>query len=40
VFVYSADDESEPAADRKSLTFTEVYLGHIDIADFQKNSRG
>jgi hypothetical protein len=22
------------------LTFTEVYLGHVDIADFRKNARG
>ena len=40
VFVYSVDNESEPASDRKPLTFTEVYLGHVEIADFRKNARG
>jgi hypothetical protein len=40
VFVYSVDNESEPSSDRKPLTFTEVYLGHVDIADFRKNARG
>lgn len=34
------DKESEPASDRKPLTFTEIYLGHVDIADFRKNGRG
>src|SRR3990172_6855578 len=40
VFVYAVDNESEPASDRKPLTFTEVYLGHVEIADFRKNARG
>jgi len=40
VFVYAVDNESEPAFDRKPLTFTEVYLGHVDIVDFRKNARG
>ena len=40
VFVYAVDNESEPSPDRRPLTFTEVYLGHVDIADFRKNARG
>jgi hypothetical protein len=40
VFVYKIDDESEPAADRRPLTFTEVYLGKVVRADFRKNDRG
>ena len=40
VFVYSIDSETEPARDRAPLRFTEVYLGHVTIADFRKNARG
>ncbi len=40
VFVYRVDAESEPARDRDPMTFTEVYLGHVTIEDFRKNSRG
>lgn len=40
VFVYSVDTESEPAIDRRPMTFTEVYLGHVEISDFRKNPRG
>ena len=40
VFVYAIDDETEPARDRAPLRFTEVYLGHVTIADFRKNARG
>jgi hypothetical protein len=39
VFVYSAHGESQPSSDRKALTSTDVYLGHVDIADFRKNAR-
>lgn len=39
VLVYSANNESDPTSDRIPLTFTEVYLGHVDIADFRKNAR-
>lgn len=31
VFVYSVDSESALAFDRKPLTFTKVYLGHVAI---------
>jgi hypothetical protein len=40
VFVYAIDEETEPARDRTPLRFTEVYLGHVTIADFRKNARG
>jgi hypothetical protein len=40
VFVNSVDNESEPSSERKPLTYTEVYLGHVDIADFHKKTRG
>ena len=40
VFVYAVDDKTEPARDRAPLRFTEVYLGHVTIADFRKNARG
>lgn len=40
VFVYDVDNESEPAVSRRPLTFTEVYLGKVTIADFRKNARG
>jgi hypothetical protein len=40
VFVYSVDNDSEPANERRPLSFTEVYLGQVEIADFRKNARG
>ena len=40
VFVYDVDSKSEPANSRRPLTFTEVYLGKVVIADFRKNARG
>ena len=40
VFVYRVDNESEPSSDRKPMTLTEVYLGHVNVADFRKNARG
>jgi hypothetical protein len=40
VFVYSVDNETEPAWDRDPLRFTEVYLGHVDAEDFRRNNRG
>jgi len=40
VFVYDIDDESEPAAARRPMRFTEVYLGKVEIADFRRNARG
>ena len=40
VFVYSVDNETEPARERKPMTFAEVYLGKVSVADFRKNPRG
>jgi len=40
VFVYVIDKTTEPARDRTPLRFTEVYLGHVTVADFRKNARG
>jgi hypothetical protein len=40
VFVYDVDTESEPAAKRKPMTFTELYLGKVTVDDFRKNARG
>ena len=40
VFVYRVDNETEPACDRAPMSFTEVYLGAVDVDDFRKNARG
>lgn len=40
VFVYEVDNETEPANERKPLSITEIYLGHVTKADFRKNARG
>jgi hypothetical protein len=40
VFVYDVDNRTEPARNRKAMTFTEIYLGQVTIADFRKNPRG
>ena len=40
VFVYEVDSTTEPAAARRPMTFTEVYLGPVDVSDFRKNARG
>lgn len=40
VFVYGVDTETEPAIDRRPMTFTEVYLGHVTVDDFRRNPRG
>ncbi|MBN1919264.1 MAG: hypothetical protein JW889_15275 [Verrucomicrobia bacterium] len=40
VFVYHVDGESEPAIDRRPMTFAEIYLGHVTIDDFRRNPRG
>lgn len=39
VFVYTVDNETEPAMNRQPLTFTEVYLGHVTVDDFRRNPR-
>jgi hypothetical protein len=40
VFVYDVDSETEPAHERRPLTFTEVYLGRVTVEDFRRNPRG
>ena len=40
VFVYRIDDESEPAVERAAMSFAEVYLGNVTVADFRQNPRG
>jgi len=40
VFVYEVDNNSEPANERRPMSFTEVYLGKVDIDDFRRNARG
>lgn len=40
VFVYEVDCATEPARDRAPMTFTEIYLGEVALADFRKNPRG
>ena len=40
VFVYDVDAEAEPALDRPPMSFTEVYLAHIEIEDFRRKPRG
>jgi len=40
VFVYTVDVETEPARERKPMTFTEIYLGLVSRNDFRKNPRG
>ncbi len=40
VFVYEVDCRTEPARNREPMTFREVYLGKVTLADFRKNARG
>jgi hypothetical protein len=40
VFVYDIDSKTQPAIDRRPMSFTEVYLEHVGILDFRKNPRG
>jgi hypothetical protein len=41
VFVYQVDkDVQKPVADRSPLTFTEVYIAQVKVADFRNNPRG
>ncbi|WP_201273291.1 hypothetical protein [Sinorhizobium meliloti] len=39
VFVYEVDLITEPAADRRPMQFTEVYLGQVVEDDFRRNKR-
>jgi hypothetical protein len=40
VFVYKTDNLTEPARERAPMTFIEIYLAQVVIADFRKNARG
>lgn len=40
VFVYEVDNKTEPAVTRRPMTFTEIYLGRVEVDDFRKNARG
>ena len=40
VFVYETDNTTEPATQRRPMTFTEVYIGKVEVADFRSNPRG
>jgi hypothetical protein len=40
VFVYDVDTITEPARNRRPMTFLEVYLGRVTVADFRRNPRG
>lgn len=40
VFVYGVDKVTEPAIERRPMTFTEVYLGDVVVDDFRRNPRG
>ena len=40
VFVYEVDNDTEPATERAPMSFTEIYLGQVGVADFRKNARG
>lgn len=39
VFVYSVDNKTEPAIDRSSMKFTEVYLAQVTVDAFRRNER-
>ena len=40
VFVYIVDNKTEPSRARRPMTFTEIYLGKVEVGDFRKNARG
>ena len=40
VFVYNIDNKTQPARERKALTFTEIYVAQVSIEDFRRNPRG
>lgn len=40
VFVYEVNNATEPARDRKPMSFTEIYLGQVTVDDFRRNARG
>jgi hypothetical protein len=40
VFVYEVDIVTEPARERRPMSFTEIYLGQVTVEDFRRNARG
>jgi hypothetical protein len=40
VFVYNIDNVTQPARERRAMTFTELYLGEVTVKDFRRNPRG
>lgn len=40
VFVYETDHDTEPAARRRPMRFTEVYIALVTEDDFRRNERG
>lgn len=40
VFVYEVDTNTEPAVNRRPMSFAEVYLGKVAIDNFRRNPRG
>jgi len=40
VFVYEVDNATEPARERRPMTFNEIYLGYVTVVDFRRNERG
>ena len=40
VFVYEVDNATEPARERRSMRFKEIYLGQVSVEDFRRNARG
>lgn len=40
VFVYDIDKETQPVVSRRPVSFTEVYIAKVALADFRKNPRG
>ena len=39
VFVHEVDTETEPARDRRPMSFTEVFPAHVGVEDFRRNPR-
>lgn len=39
VFVYEVDTTTEPARERRPMSFTEIYLGRVTVEDFRRNAR-
>lgn len=39
VFVYTVDNETQPAANRRPMRFVEVYLGEVEETHFRANPR-